>query len=163
MSNLVVFSIDEKSLKYEDLIKISKDLINLALEDDKGIIFNFLEYNNKLINDLNIRFYFTVSDTFFHTNSDFFDVCDIDDILENSGKEKMSQKFKIIDEIEKYFIKKNIKKYRFLFSSEESYDVKDYIHIDNNGKKRIIDILYEDLIKYQDINSFCFSTMLIVN
>ena len=163
MSNLVVFSVDEKNLKYEDLIKISKDLINLALEYDKGIIFNFLEYNNKLINDLNIRFYFTVSDTFFHTNSDFFDVCDVDDILENSGKKKMSQKFKIIDEIEKYFIKKNIKKYRFLFSSEESYDVKDYIHIDNNEKKRIIDILYEDLIKYQDINSFCFSTMLIVN
>ena len=163
MSNLVVFSVDEKNLKYEDLIKISKDLINLALEYDKGIIFNFLEYNNKLINDLNIRIYFTVSDTFFHTNSDFFDVCDVDDILENSGKKKMSQKFKIIDEIEKYFIKKNIKKYRFLFSSEESYDVKDYIHIDNNEKKRIIDILYEDLIKYQDINSFCFSTMLIVN
>ena len=63
MSNLVLFTINDR-LSYDQTLSLSNGLVELCLEKQKGVIFNFLGYEEDFIKKLDANFYFSISDDF---------------------------------------------------------------------------------------------------
>ena len=102
MSNMVVFFINDK-IKYDKMVYISNSIVNICLNAKKGAIFNFLGYDEDLINQFNNDFYFSISDDFLQLNSNYCNVNDILNIDSYLGRERFKEKFLIFDDVFTFF------------------------------------------------------------
>lgn len=65
MSNLVALIIKD-DLDYKAMDTLSRKIIKYCLNKKFGVLFNFLGYSQELINSLNPKFYFSLSDDLFN-------------------------------------------------------------------------------------------------
>lgn len=117
MSNLVLIYLN-KINNYDKMVAISNSLVKISLRHKKGIIFNFLGYDEILINQLDTNFYFSISDDFLQLNSNYCNVNDILDIESTMGKKKFKEKFAILDDVFVCLKKNNITNFSMLISEE---------------------------------------------
>jgi len=156
MSNLVLFTINDR-LSYDQMLSLSNGLVELCLEKQKGVIFNFLGYEEDFIKKIDANFYFSISDDFLQLNSEFCDVCDILDLNSKEGKTKFVKKFSIFDEIYLFLIKNKVKNCK-LYISDQDYDLSEYKKVYYTGT--ITDCLY-DYILTTEAESYSFGAILL--
>ena len=94
MSNLVAFIIKD-DLNYKTMDTLSRKIIKYCLNKKFGVLFNFLGYSQELINSLNPKLYFSLSDDFIQLNSEFLTTSNIEDIDSNHGKKLFLKQFAI--------------------------------------------------------------------
>lgn len=70
MSELCLFNIKEKNLKFEELNELAKDVTRYSLENGYGSFFNTSDYAYELIEKAGMKTYFILSDSFVYENAD---------------------------------------------------------------------------------------------
>lgn len=161
MSNLVICYFDRKSIiDYNHVKQLSDELVKLALTNDKGIIFEFLGYDEEFIKSLGDKFYFAVSDDFIQLNSEFMNLCKIDDIRSTSGKGQFLQEMKIFDDISALLCSYGISKFDLLISTDNS-DCLDDFKIISAKNDSISKVLYHHLLSNLCSNGYDFTDIII--
>jgi len=156
MSNILLFSIKD-NIDYFKMVKISNSLVKLCINHKKGVIFNFLGYDNDLINRINDNYYFSISDDFLQLNSEFLTVEDILFLDTNKGKEEFTKKFSILDEVCLLLKKNNINKYDLIISDQDA-NFSDYIII-SKIKSLPTKFLYEYILTKKE-NAYSFDSVI---
>lgn len=157
MSNIVLFSIVD-NISYKKMHKLSNSLVKLSLLKKKGIIFNFLGYDEELIRRFNLSFYFSVSDDFLQLNSNFCNVCDILHLKSKNGKNKFKKKFAIFDDIYLHLLNNKINEFILIISDQDA-EVCDFTELTFN-QDLPSDILY-DYILTKENDSYSFGAVII--
>ena len=161
MSNLVIFYFDRaRIVDYDHAKQLSDELVKLALANDKGVIFEFLGYDEEFIKSLGDKFYFAVSDDFIQLNSEFMNLCQIDDIGSPSGKETFLQEMKIFDDVSALLRSHGIDKFDLLISADNADCLDDFkiIYADNDC---ISQTLYRHLLDNLCSNGYDFTDIII--
>ncbi len=70
MSELCLFNIKEKKLKFEELNELAKDVTRYSLENGYGSFFNTADYAYDFVEKVGIKTYFILSDSFLYKNAD---------------------------------------------------------------------------------------------
>ena len=145
MSNLVIFYFDRaRIVDYDHAKQLSDELVKLALANDKGVIFEFLGYDEEFIKSLGDKFYFAVSD----------------DIGSPSGKETFLQEMKIFDDVSALLRSHGIDKFDLLISADNADCLDDFkiIYADNDC---ISQTLYRHLLDNLCSNGYDFTDIII--
>lgn len=162
MSSLVMFSIQDE-IDYSNEVILSELLINYCLLNKKGVIFNFLGYSEKLINELHPHFYFSISDDFIQLNSEFMTTCDIENIQNEEGKEKFIEKFSFLNDISQILVEYGLGNFSLIISCDGSDDdLNDFQReLIINHQKPLNEVLYNHIINNNSNYAFDFSNVII--
>jgi len=158
-----MFSIKDDKIKYNDLVKISKQLISFCLNKNLGVIFNFLGYDEELINKLESNFYFSISDDFFQLNSEYLNTSDIEVVESDEGKQTFYKKFSFFDEIYNILIESGINNISLLISCGGSSVELNNFKFKRKKEKSLVEILYETIIEEKDEYAYGFPEIIITS
>lgn len=70
MSELCLFNIKEKNLKFEELNELAKDVTRYSLKNGYGSFFNTADYAYDFVEKVGMKTYFILSDSFLYKNAD---------------------------------------------------------------------------------------------
>ena len=159
MSNLVSYLIKNKS-NYSFDKKLSNELVNLALICNKGIVFNFLGYDEELINQFDHCLYFSITDDFLQLNSEFASNLIIYDFETKKGIMMFEKDFSIFDMVADHLYKNNIKEFDVIISTNEGVS-KENLYLLTCNTTHLTKTMIDYLISNKDKNGFSFEDVLI--
>ena len=160
MSNMVLFFIED-DMDYEKMKHLSKKIIRYCLKKDVGVVFNFLGYGQDLIESIDPKFYFSVSDDFIQLNSEFLTTSDIRSIENDYGKKIFVERFSLFDDIYEILCDSNIKKSKLLISADGSTNSLEEFIVKKIANGSIAETLYESVIEKKDEYAYDFPNILL--
>lgn len=161
MSNLVAFIIKD-DLDYKAMDTLSRKIIKYCLNKRFGVMFNFLGYSQELINSLNPKFYFSLSDDFIQLNSEFLTTSNIEDIDSYHGKKLFLKHFAIFDDIFAILLNDfGLKKISLLISVDGSADNLEDYSIININSNAVAETLYKSILAMKEDFAYDFPDIVI--
>ena len=161
MSNLVAFIIKD-DLNYKTMDTLSRKIIKYCLNKKFGVLFNFLGYSQELINSLNPKLYFSLSDDFIQLNSEFLTTSNIEDIDSNHGKKLFLKQFAIFDDIFAILLNDfGLKRMSLLIYVDGSADNIEGYSIININSNAVAETLYESVLAMKEDFAYDFPDIVI--
>lgn len=149
MSNLVTFIVPrEEGTKhdYSFYKNVSIQLIKIALKNNKGVIFNFEGYAQDLIDEFDSGFYFSLSDDFLQTNSNFASDFSICDFVTKEDRDKFKNVFHVFDDLANCLVQNKIFNFDLIIDldgCEKSIDDFEIVHLFSTN---ISDAIYDTIL-----------------
>lgn len=149
MSELCLINIKNFDLTFEELIVFAEDVVRFALDNQKGVYFNSLSYDNSLVREAKLKDYFLLTDNFYCDNSEFISTTGLFDVNIDIFRDNFIKKFSFFECLFKLIFGYNISAIDVFLSNGIGDCLDDYDEIITTSQNFLFDV-FGQILKYKD-------------
>lgn len=149
MSELCLINIKNFDLTFEELIVFAEDVVRFALDNQKGVYFNSLSYDNSLVREAKLKDYFLLTDNFYCDNSEFISTTGLFDVNIDIFRDNFIKKFAFFECLFKLIFGYNISAIEVFLSNGIGDCLDEYDEIITTSQNFLFDV-FGQILKYKD-------------